>query len=426
MNPIPKYCPAALLLCALASALWAGTPIVENYPFSPGQKLEVDLKTGGAIDIEAWDEDTVQLEYTLRAKNEDLYVIEHQETDFGIRLSLRFRIRTLKSNFGINVKLMVPRLADLDIYTSGGDLTITGIEGEIEGKTMGGAIRLKDLIGKVQLTTMGGNVRVEDSDLDGRVKTMGGNIMFHDVIGNIDGKTMGGNVVYDNVKLRERGGDGSFTPDDVVNIHTMGGEIKVEDAPFGAKLKTMGGGITVKSAGHFVDANTMGGNIEVAEVDGWVKVGTMGGDVRVNMIGDPKKGRRDVEISSKGGDIHLTLPRGISANFDIELDFTKNSKRAYKIISDFPMDQHTSDSWSYAKGTPRKASTLPAKRFTISSIACSGAAVSACFGLCQSRPKISTAQRRKGTCARGSRRPVGAVRVILTRAAETGAVGLSI
>lgn len=349
-----KVLPVFSFLWVLVPVLRAGTPIVENYPFSPGQKLEVDLKTGGAIDIEGWDEDSVQLEYELRANKKDLYVIEHQETDFGLRLSVRFRIRTLKSNFGINLKLRVPRLADLDLYTSGGPLTISNMEGKFEGKTMGGVIRLAGLTGEVRLLSMGGNIVVEDSELNGRVKTMGGNIKFMDVIGNIDGKTMGGNVIYDNVKFKERGRGGSFTPEDVVNIHTMGGEIKVEDAPFGAKLKTMGGEIVVRSAAHFVDAKTMGGNIEVGEIDGWVKVSTMGGDVTVNMVGNPNEGRRDVDISSKGGDIFLTLPKGLSVSFDIELDYTKNSKRSYKIISDFPMHQSTSESWSYRRGTPRK------------------------------------------------------------------------
>ena len=63
----------------------------------------------------------------------------------------------------------------------------------------------------------------------------------------------------------------------------------------------------------------MGGNIEIDAVDGLVKATTMGGDVNVRMVGDPAKGKRDVEIQSMGGDIMLTVPSALSMDFDITL-----------------------------------------------------------------------------------------------------------
>jgi len=46
------------------------------------------------------------------------------------------------------------------------------------------------------------------------------------------------------------------------------------------------------------------------------------------MVGDPAKGKRDVEIQSMGGDIILTVPSALSMDFDIRLTYTEISKRA--------------------------------------------------------------------------------------------------
>ena len=60
----------------------------------------------------------------------------------------------------------------------------------------------------------------------------------------------------------------------------------------------------------------------------------MGGDVKVTVVGDPQAEERDIELSSMGGDIHLTVPRNFSMEVDIEISYDKKSKRVPKIISD--------------------------------------------------------------------------------------------
>ena len=98
----------------------------------------------------------------------------------------------------------------------------------------------------------------------------------------------------------------------------------------------------------------MGGDIEVEEIDGWIEATTMGGDVTVTMVGDPDKGKRDVEIESMGGDIELEVPDGLSMEFDIELAYTKDAKKEYKIISDFDMKLEKTDEWERDGGTKKK------------------------------------------------------------------------
>ncbi|CAM2009881.1 DUF4097 family beta strand repeat-containing protein [Acanthopleuribacter pedis] len=335
-----------LLICCLSlGLLFAQETKVETFDLAPGLKVDIHNKCGGSITIEGWEQNGAELTINYRGDASDWDTETALDND-GLKIVMRCRGN---SDGSAKVHLKVPTLQDVKFYTSGGDIDLTGLEGQFKGKTMGGDITLKKLTGHTQISTMGGDIRVEASELDGKVKTMGGDIRFKDVLGKVDGSTMGGNVVYDNVRTGLNA-NSVGTPEDVVKVSTMGGEIRVEDAPLGAKLSTMGGEIEVVKAGKFVSAKTMGGDIDIQEIDGWVKATTMGGNVGVKMVGDPSVGRRDVTISSMGGEITLYVPRALSMNFDITLKYSKNSKRDYKINSDFAMDQEESEEWQWFGG----------------------------------------------------------------------------
>ena len=170
---------------------------------------------------------------------------------------------------------------------------------------------------------------------------MGGNIDIDSEGGKIKAKTWGGNV---------------DARADEVHASTMGGNINVRDAPLGADVHTMGGDIEIRSAKRYVKAKTMGGDIDIDRIDGWVQATTMGGDVDVTMTGNPEEGKRDVDISSMGGDVSLTVPAGLSMKFDIELAYTRRSRQNYKIVSDFDLQIEETDEWrrSYLMGSPKK------------------------------------------------------------------------
>ena len=123
-----------------------------------------------------------------------------------------------------------------------------------------------------------------------------GAVLVENVVGDIDASSMGGKVQHINVtgKFKSVGRE--------VDINTMGGDLDIDKAPNGAKLKTMGGDITVNSVEAFLDCETMGGDIKVKKAAGKVKAKTLGGDVEINMPGNPDD-VKDVYLSSLGGDI---------------------------------------------------------------------------------------------------------------------------
>ncbi len=335
------------LFISLPWLLFAQNKVSREFETTPGKRLEIDLTTGGSIEINGWDKNEVFIIANFRSGDEEDYSIEFKERSWGISVEISYEGR--RRNGGVSLDIQVPKQYDIEMETMGGDLTINGVKGQFSGETMGGEIELFNLKGEVDLTTMGGEIRVEDSELDGQVKTMGGEITLRDVIGDLDASTMGGEVSYRNTKRQDPRKDAKE-----IKISTMGGEIEVDDAPGGANVSTMGGEIKIRRARKFVKAKTMGGEIDIEELDGGVKATTMGGDITVNMVGNPDEYDRDVVLSSMGGDIILTVPEELSMNFDIKLTITRRSSDKYKIISDFPINIEKSDDWDRSEGSARR------------------------------------------------------------------------
>ncbi len=330
----------------------------------PGGLLEFDLETGGGIEITGWDRDVVSITADLGGRDRDDADLTMEPTSGGVRIASEFRSRRRSRSTEFRFEVMVPRRYDVLIDSAGGGVSITGVEGRMSGETAGGALELREVRGELGLKTMGGRITLERVEADGSVTTMGGQLDLTEVSGELDVSTMGGQIdlrdVHGNVKASTMGGainhtsSGRGDVDTAVRLSTMGGAITVGEAPLGADLETMGGAIEVRSAGRFVKAETMGGNIQIREIDGWVRAKTMGGDVYVRLVDGPAGDRRDVEISSMGGDIELIVPPGFSMNVDIELAYTKNSRRDYRIISDFDLEISQTREWKYEHGSPRK------------------------------------------------------------------------
>lgn len=356
--------------------------IEREFEMKPGGKLVLDIETGGDITVGGWDKDLITVVVRVEGRDSDRFEIDFDEGSKRLEIETDYSGRGSKS-CDVTIEIMVPGECDVILDSKGGSIAIDNVRGEFKGKTMGGDIELAMLEGTVRLVTYGGDVTVERSRLDGRVKTMGGDIRIADVEGDIKGSSMGGEVTYDNVSSSEKGkgedvsittmggdidvdysgknvkaktfgGDVDVERGEEVHVLTLGGDVDVKEAPRGAKVKTMGGDIMIHSAGIFTKASTMGGDIQIDAIDGWVEASTMGGDVAVIMVGDPDKGERRVELKSMGGDIELTVPKGLSMKFDIELAITKGAKKEYKIVSDFDIDIEKSDKWVRKWGQKRK------------------------------------------------------------------------
>ena len=375
----------ALLVVMLPALALAGgdvRKVEKTFELKKGGNLNIEIKVGGDIIIEGWGRDEVSVKAKITGRDRDDVELDFDKKKSGLEINADIDERR-DTRANCDLYIMVPEKFDIEFETMGGDVSIKGVDGEITGQTMGGDVDFEGLRGHLAVTTMGGDVTVLDSEVDGKVKTMGGDVDITNVKGDLKGSTMGGDVTYENVvraggyddkeivissmggdlsldyagkniRAKTYGGDIDVSKAEKVNVMTMGGDISVEEAPTGAKVKTMGGDIEIGMAGDYVDAETMGGDITVDDIDGWIKAVTMGGDVEVTMTGDPGKGKRDVEIKSMGGDIDLTVPKGLSMKFDIEIQWTKNHDHKPKIVSDLGIDIEETKEWEKKHGSKRK------------------------------------------------------------------------
>ncbi len=370
-----------LTLIALFTIGLSAETVQKEFKTQPGDILKTDIETGGDLTITGWDRDVVNIMVNYHGSDcNDLDLALEKRSNI-IFVGSECKYDNWDTNCDIAFEIMVPFEFDLDLESNGGDFIITNVKGRLEGKTMGGDLELVRLTGYLHFVSMGGEIDLRNSEVDGLVKTMGGNVTIRDVVGDVKGKTMGGNVYYKNVTSSDGGTIETSTMGGNVDIHsqnqsvkastmggninasgkevnvsTMGGNIDIANAPDGADVHTMGGDIYIKSAGKYIKAKTMGGDINVDAIDGKIKATTMGGDIEVVMVGDPKQGERSIELNSYGGDIVITVPDGLDMQIEIELAYTKSSRRDYKINSDFNLKIEESDEWerSFLFGEPKK------------------------------------------------------------------------
>ena len=137
------------------------------------------------------------------------------------------------------------------------------------------------------------------------------------------------------------------------NLSTMGGDIHVGDVAEYAKVSTMGGPITIDHATGSIDATTMGGGISIGHASGPIKASTMGGDISARMVGDSSS-ERDVELTSHGGTITLTVPKDFPMDVRIILVYTKTAPRSYEIIDHIGLEKRETSDWDNSFGSPRK------------------------------------------------------------------------
>lgn len=136
------------------------------------------------------------------------------------------------------------------------------------------------------------------------------------------------------------------------NLTTMGGGIHVRNVAVFAKVRTMGGGIDIDRSTGTVDATSMGGGITIGTANGPIKATTMGGGIKVREVGSSSQ-ERDIELTSKGGTIELTVPKDFPMDVRIVLACTRTF-REYHIIQDAGLEVRESNEWDTSEGSPRK------------------------------------------------------------------------
>jgi DUF4097 and DUF4098 domain-containing protein YvlB len=168
--------------------------------------------------------------------------------------------------------IKVPANFNVNLNTSGGDISANGLTGEIKVDTSGGDLKFAQIHGDIHADTSGGDIIAKDCDGATDLDTSGGRIEVTGGRGKLTVDTSGGNVTVLNrvgdTKVESSGGKlrlGNISGK--LNAETSGGSVSaILPSPVAGdvRLETSGGSITVvtpPNAALTIDAETSAGSV---------------------------------------------------------------------------------------------------------------------------------------------------------------------
>ena len=174
----------------------ADTTFQLSVPARAAGTLELDLKTGGNVIITGWDRTEVSVGVSLAGRDWRVTRVKLEPSPGGATLESDFTVRGNSQSTSHTFRINVPRNYNVRISSSGGSVSITGVDGTFTGSTGGGEINIQKAGGEVDIRTGGGDVRVSESRLNGYVKTGGGLVRIEGNSGDLLGKSGSGPVIY--------------------------------------------------------------------------------------------------------------------------------------------------------------------------------------------------------------------------------------
>ena len=281
--------------------------VEKTFTVQPGGTLKVQT-AGGNISVEPGAGETVKVvaKEKIRAdsdaeadellKDLDL-TIEQQGNDVTAIAKYQRKLGSWFGSMPVQVDFIVtvPSRYNTDLKTSGGNITVGDLAGQMLAKTSGGNVKLGNIDGTVDAGTSGGDVSLGSCTGDTKLRTSGGNVRAEKIVGKADLGTSGGDIT---VKLVEN----------VLSAHTSGGNV---EAGIGGALKddcslgTSGGDVRVtvdKSAAFQLDAATSGGSVRA---DGLTITLDGGGAGKSRLSGKVNGGGPVLKLRTSGGSIRV-------------------------------------------------------------------------------------------------------------------------
>ncbi len=268
------------------------------------QQLYVEIG-GGRVNVVAEETDRVLVEVSGESPED---VVVEQRGDLVVVVAPR-RTGFFSGSPNHQVRLVVPRGADLTTKTGSADVTAVGT------------------LGHLDLTSGSGEVEVEAADGDAVVKTGSGDVGLGQVGGRARIKSGSGDVEIRSLQGKADIGTGSGDiavgrTTSALQLKSGSGDLRVGEAASDLTLTTASGDLRVSrfSRGQ-VSAKNVSGDIRLgipAGVPVWTDVSSTSGHVRSSLVGAgrPADGQDHIEIRARtvSGDILLDqLDEGATA-----------------------------------------------------------------------------------------------------------------
>lgn len=299
------------LLLTAPSALEAKiTRVVEKtFSVQPGGQLKASTQ-GGDIIIRTADTPQVHVvaRQVVRASTEaeadavlSRLTLTLEQSGNDVTAEARYEKRAGGSWFGswppvqVSFEITVPRHYHLNLGTSGGDIGVASLRGNVKARTSGGDLEFARIDGDIEASTSGGDITLQEGTARARLSTSGGNIEVDRAGGLTEVSTSGGHIRLKSVEQ-------------LVRASTSGGNIRaVITGPIrqDTLLTTSGGAVDVQVARHAafrLNASTSGGSVKA---EGITIAPEQGGSGKTRLIGAVNGGGPELKLRSSGGDIKI-------------------------------------------------------------------------------------------------------------------------
>ena len=220
-----------------------------SYELDEGGRFSIS-NINGSISVTGGSGDTVEIVATKKADNQkDLDDIEidisQSSTEIRVKTELGKSDKWYSSGSSsgeVGYEIIVPEGTELDsVDTVNGDVTISGVSGDVEAESVNGSLEVSDLAGNVRLSTVNGSVEAEFVRLEGdqkvKAETVNGRVTINlpgDADVKISADSLNGSINARDFDLEtEKGFVGNDLNGDIgsgsarLNIDTVNGSIKI-------------------------------------------------------------------------------------------------------------------------------------------------------------------------------------------------------
>jgi len=283
MHRVRTALTAALLGLLTVSAHAAiDSPVRRVFNVAPGGTLYLDTDVGNVHVVPGASGVVVSVQRRARGQKEldrDHLTMQQQGNDVHVRNEVEQTSRWFSwgNDLDMTFDVTVPAHYNVELKTSGGNVSVGDLHGFVHARTSGGNVRLAHIDGPVDGHTSGGDVRLDGATGNANLHTSGGSVVVGDIGGNLEIKSSGGSL----------------------ETHRVGGTLYA---------RTSGGGITIGDARGAIDAETSGGSIRAslsAQPRGDSRLSTSGGSITVALA--PAIGV-DLDAHTSGGGVNSDLP----------------------------------------------------------------------------------------------------------------------
>ncbi|HVU17080.1 MAG TPA: DUF4097 family beta strand repeat-containing protein [Candidatus Didemnitutus sp.] len=195
----------------------------------------------------------------------------------------------------VSFEVTVPKAFNLDLKTSGGDIAVASLKGNVKAHTSGGELKFERIDGEIDAGTSGGDIELQEGTARARLSTSGGNIKVERAGGPTEVSTSGGDIRLDSVA-------------ELIGASTSGGNVKANiTGPIkrDTVLSTSGGDVHVtvaKGTAFELDASTSGGEVKASGLTLTIEKGGVG---KSRLAGAVNGGGSTLKLRSSGGDITI-------------------------------------------------------------------------------------------------------------------------